>query len=178
MEIDPIDALRSHPHPPPELEDRVVTAVRSAGGMRSRPSPGRMWFIAVAATAIFAAGVGAGRTWLMPTTDAPAGRTRYLLLLAGDVAPAANGSSRSEEYSDWARTVHAAGVTIRGAELSPVAKLVGAEGSATAARDLTALESVGGYFIVEVETEADAVRLAESCPHVKYGGAIQIRKLL
>lgn len=176
MESDPIDALRSHPQPPEDLERRIVTAVRAAGGLQPRHSRGRPWLAAAAAAMIFLAGVSAGRLWVpAPADEVTSGRARYLLLLAGDVTPTADGGSRSGEYGAWARSVSATGVFIRGAELSPTARLVGVAPDTPLARELA---SVGGYFIVEAETEAEVVRLAESCPHVKYGGVVQVRKLL
>lgn len=176
MESDPIDALRSHPQPPEDLERRIVAAVRAAGGLQARRSLGRVWLAAAAAAIIFVAGVGVGSRWWPAQADEVApGRARYLLLLAGDVTPAAGGGTRSAEYGAWARAVSATGVFVRGAELSPTVRLVGAAADTPLARELA---SVGGYFIIEAETEDEAVRLAASCPHVKYGGAVQVRKLL
>lgn len=172
METDPIHQLREHPRPPADLERRTLAAVRAAGGLR-QPS-GRRWLAAAAAAVIFIAGVGAGRMWTPTQTDVT-GQPRYLLLLAGDTLPEVNLGDRSREYGEWARSVSRNGVYIRGAELAPMARLIGVAAESSLGRELA---TVGGYFIVEAGTEAEAVRLAESCPHVKYGGAIQVRKLL
>lgn len=177
MEIDPLDALRTHPQPPPDLEGRVVTAVIASQGWRP-PAPGRRgWLLVAAAAAVFfVIGVSVGRVSKEPVpTTSESSAARYMLLLAGEVAPAADGSSRSEEYGAWARSVSATGVFIRGAELSPVARLVGAPPMDALAEGLA---TVGGYFIIEAPSEEDAVRLAQTCPHVKHGGTIQIRRLL
>ena len=53
---------------------------------------------------------------------APA-QARYLLLLAGDVTPAADGSSRAAEYGEWARSLSARGIAVSGDELTSHAEI-------------------------------------------------------
>lgn len=172
METDPIHELREYPRPPADLERRTLAAVRAAGGLRQHHA--RRWVVAAAAAVIFIAGVGAGRLW-PPTQAEVTGRPRYLLLLAGDTVPEVSPGDRAKEYGEWARSVSVNGIYIRGAELAPTARLIGVAAETSLGRELA---TVGGYFIVEASTETEAVRLAESCPHVKYGGVIQVRKLL
>jgi hypothetical protein len=38
-------------------------------------------------------------------------------------------------------------------------------------------EVLGGYFTVRAESYDEAQRLAESCPHLEYGGRIEIRQV-
>lgn len=40
-----------------------------------------------------------------------------------------------------------------------------------------AKEVVGGYFIVKADDYAQAVELAKSCPHLKYGPKIDVREI-
>jgi hypothetical protein len=40
-----------------------------------------------------------------------------------------------------------------------------------------AKEVLGGYFILKAADYAEAVRLSESCPHLKYNGRIEVREV-
>lgn len=40
-----------------------------------------------------------------------------------------------------------------------------------------ATEVIGGYFTVEARDYDDAVEVAKSCPHLKYGGRIELRQV-
>jgi hypothetical protein len=95
------------------------------------------------------------------------------LLLAGDVTPAADGSTRAAEYGEWARSLSARGIAVSGDELTSHAELV-TNARAAAFPDLT---SVGGYFIVEAADDGAAAALAHTCPHIKYGGSIVVRRV-
>jgi hypothetical protein len=174
MEPDPLETLRQSPQPPPELQRKVVAAVRAAGGFGGR-TPGRSWILHLAAAlVIFASGIGVGRTSIGRPAATPAAAS-FLLLLAGDVTPAADRSSRAAEYGDWARQVAAGGVGVRGSELEEGGRVVTRR---RANEPMAALLAAGGYFVVDVETEAEAVALAESSPHVKYGGSVVVRRLV
>jgi hypothetical protein len=39
-------------------------------------------------------------------------------------------------------------------------------------------ESVAGYFILLVDTEAEALELAKLCPGLPYGASVEVRKLM
>ncbi len=40
-----------------------------------------------------------------------------------------------------------------------------------------AKEVMGGYFIVQAANYDEAVKVAQSCPHLKYGGRIELREI-
>src|SRR5688500_11954767 len=164
--------LREELAAPATLEPRVVAALRMEGLIRSRAIWSQPRRIA-ASFLIFAAGAVTGHYVSFPAprpTPAPA---RYLLLLAGDVTPAADGSSRAAEYGEWARSLSAKGIAVSGDELTSHAAIV-TNARAVAFQELS---SVGGYFIVEAADDEAAVELARACPHVKYGGSIVVRRV-
>lgn len=174
MTDDPLAALRQTPVPPDDLEARVVTAVTEAGGIRPA-RPGRSWLWRLAASImLFGAGVTAGLQWPTTTPAAAEAGPRWMLLLGGDVTPAADGSTRADEYGAWMRDLMGRGVVITGAELADDGRLVrGNDGER-----LAPLAGVGGYFIVQAPTQADALTIAESCPHARYGGTIAVHRLM
>jgi hypothetical protein len=175
MAPDPLEPLRQHPQPSPELERRVVSAVREAGGIRRRPSAGRFAAWAAAAVVIFSLGVVTGRAWPEGAGRTATPPTRWMLLLGGDVSPSPDGASRAGEYGAWLRDLQTRGIGVSGAELDSGGRVLAGAGGAEPMRPLA---ETGGYFIIEATTEAEAVKLAETCPHRKYGGSIVVRRLV
>jgi hypothetical protein len=86
-----------------------------------------------------------------------------MLLLYEDAsyhAPAAgHGAERFAEYARWADSLQAVG------ELERTAALAGPG-------------AVTGFFIVRARSDDEAARLAAACPHMKYGGRVETRRLI
>jgi hypothetical protein len=149
-----------------ELEERTVRALRAKGQFEIRPaarhgfSPTWRRIGWIAAAAVLA--IAVSRPWQRLGTRATSGAS-YLLLLyegAGYRAPApAQRSGRVAEYRRWADSLGAIGRLERAAEL---------DGQGP----------VAGFFIVRAESEAQAETLARDCPHTKYGGRVEVRKLI
>ena len=173
--LDETESLRQSPEPPAMLETRVVQALQGEGLIRT--PLGSSWLSRIAASLlVFALGAAAGH-YLLPdlrTPQAAPAQPRYLLLLAGEVTPAPDGSTHAAEYGNWARSVGAQGVSISGEELAGHAETVSNVKGATFP-DLT---TVGGYFLIEAKDDAAAAALAKTCPHIRYGGSIVIRKVV
>jgi len=167
--------LRNDLRPPAMLESRVIATLRADGLIRARA--GWSWPARIAASfLLFVAGAIMGRyatMWQVAPQPTPI-QSRYLLLLAGDVTPAAAGSSRAEEYAAWARSLAARGIKVSGDELTSFAEVVGSSRAAS----FPDLASVGGYFLIEASDDAAAAALARTCPHVKYGGSILVRRVI
>ena len=166
--------LREEPAPPATLESRVVAALRADGLIRT--GRGWSWPARIAASLlIFVTGAVVGH-YVPVGRGAPRAATaqpRYLLLLAGDVTPAADGSSRAAEYGEWARGLSTRGIGVSGDELTGHVAIVTTTRTAT----FQELASVGGYFIVEAADDQAAAELARTCPHFKYGGSIVVRRV-
>lgn len=82
------------------------------------------------------------------------------------------------EYGAWARAQ--AGLVIDGAELAFDAQVLSAPAGTAAdgpRRDASGAH-VAGYFVIRAPDEAAAARIAATCPHVKYGGTVEIRRLV
>lgn len=151
--------------PPPEgLEQSVVSELRARGLIGPRPWRAQRFTVAAAAAIVlFMAGFGAAK-WdpggeAIPTPAAP----QFMLLLHDTDAFLARGIPEDrlvEEYGRWARGVHAKGHAIHGEKLKDVPG-----------------QTLSGFFIVAVPTLDDAQAIAGSCPHVQYGGRIEIRQI-
>lgn len=185
-------ALRASPPPPAELEERVVNELKTQGLIRSMTGGAGImkWHYAVnAAIAVVALGIGlalGARFDGAPEQAAPqeaAERTghEYVLLLYEDEsydAPAPGKmAERIGEYSQWAREVTATGKYVTGKKLTDDGVLLlpgGGRENVFPAAEQGVLE---GYFVITARDLEEAASIAETCPHLRYGGAVSLRRL-
>lgn len=111
----------------------------------------------------------------------------FLLLLHGPAQRPASvdpeqATRITREYMDWADRMRSEG-HLKGANrlTQDAGKILrGNGGSRPVTTDGPYAESreiVGGYFMLSANDYAEACRLAESCPHVKYGSYIEVRQV-
>jgi hypothetical protein len=53
----------------------------------------------------------------------------------------------------------------------------GADGAVTDGPDGQADEVIGGYFVIEADDYDGAVGIAKSCPHLAFGGSIEVQQI-
>lgn len=102
-----------------------------------------------------------------------------MLLLYEDESfqQATDRDARVQEYVDWAGSLAQQGRLVAGDELG-VGGMVVAPASAAVPLDAAATaDQPQGYFLIRADDEAHAARLASTCPHVRYGGTIVVRRL-
>lgn len=113
----------------------------------------------------------------------PDTRPAYILL----VYPVAAGQERNgyaakpeaelvAEYRTWANRLRESGALVDAAKLAHAGRLVSPAGSADG-RAPAGDAAVSGYFVIRAADEAEAVRVAATCPHVAYGGTLAVRPL-
>lgn len=176
--------------PPAGLEDRVTRAVTTgeaqpdAGAPAATPRswPGAIMRVA-AALVIFFAGAAAGRVTAPAAPPAPpvsgqaAGtydeRPPFLLTLYGG-APRAQKSPEElfEEYSAWARDLYDSGHLIASARLEDDREVFGDWGWVPTER------LPGGFFYIRASSREEAQAIARDSPHVRYGGAVELRGVI
>jgi hypothetical protein len=176
-DLDPAEAaayraLGSGDALPAELEDRVVSALRARGLLRSPARRGRAWPAWLAAcAACLAIGFAGGRRG-EPARHLP----RFVLLLEEPeprVVGAEEEAQRVNEYSAWARAERSAGRLLAGEKLEDAE--VRLEGER--ATSLPASDGPRGYFIVTAPSLDGALEIARSCPHLRHGGRIAVRRI-
>lgn len=180
---DPLRALDRGIDPPDALEGRVRRTLTTRGLLRRRPSPAWRYAAAVvAAVALLAAGYLAGE-WGRDGVAEPDGVGRYAIFLYEDTA---FDTSRPElelvmEYSAWAAGLRERGRLEAGEQLAAAGILlerqadsivVGERGPAAEAGALT------GFFVIRAASEAEALSIARTCPHLKYGGRVAVRAIV
>jgi hypothetical protein len=165
---------------PPDLEDRVVDALRARGLVRATSTPAGpprrgVLRLGLAAAGLFGSGLGAG--WLSSRRAAAppveTGGPLYLLLLYPgsrfEPGTATDEATRVAEYGAWAGRLRRVGQLVGAEKLKPAARLLGAD--ATEARP----PGPQGYFLVRARDEAEAEAIARECPHLRHGGRVAVQ---
>ena len=176
--------------PAPLLEERVVETLKQSKLLRSSRSvrgPGMARIgIAVAASSLcFILGAMAGVQWVSkpgPKTNS----AEFMLVLQAAPEQSAPRSSdevlqRVREYSNWAGELRQQGVRVDGEKLKREARILrvvdGRAGVVSENRSDGNQDAIAGYFLVEAQDYEHAVKVAEGCPHLKYGGSIEVRQI-
>ena len=158
-----LDRLREPAALPAALEERLVSRWRLQ-------STRRRWRVPAAVAAAFVVGALAGLLISRHRgSDAPA-RARYVLLLHGStVGHGTTEAARVEEYRQWARELRSRGQLVMGERLSPATlALPGVNGGES---------GISGFFVLDAPDQQAAETIARACPHVKHGGAIELRPI-
>lgn len=149
-----------------ELESQVVNRLRAEGLIARENRPASSWGVWAAILVVAVVGLAS----LTRFDPEPQGQLYVLALYAGEGyrAPSLKDRGRAMEYGRWAN-LHGNGPTavIGGEELEPTVATLG-KGS-VASNDLV------GFFTVRARSKADAVALARTTPHLRYGGIVTIR---
>jgi hypothetical protein len=144
--------------PDPALEERVVSALVASGLVRRRRSRTPIWLAAAAVL-----GLAIGFSVWHSTRQAVAPGNTYVLLLYEDstyhFAPPRRGTERVAELSRWADSLAKLG------QLDLGGHLVGST-------------NPGGLFLIRARSDSDAARIAASCPFLKYGGRVDVRRFI
>jgi hypothetical protein len=165
-------ALSGEDPPPADAEQRTVEELRRAGRLGHR-TMGRWTGIALqiaAGVVLLLGGLWWGRR--SPPGDNPA-VPRFALLLLEDStfqgATKVGHDSLVDEYSAWAGQLAEHGNLVLGEELEPASYSLGPESPAT--------DRVTGLFVIAAENLEAALRIARTCPHLRYGGGVVVRPI-
>jgi hypothetical protein len=184
------------------VEDRIVTELKRRGAIRADGGWTMKITKSVVAAAIVAAaffgGFVAGNRGA--TASKPAGETaaateatsdaagQYMLLMYSRVDPGADVHVEAtgeedyraivDEYRQWAFARDAEGRLVSAEKLSDETRVMEGSGEhMTIAADANSDRVLGGYFLITAPSLDDAIELAKSHPHLKYGGEIEVRPI-
>ncbi len=189
QELESLRALSHQRRPPPDLEDRVVTALAGRGLIRT-PAWHRWAAVAAAAVVTLTLGFGAGRFSRPPASAVPAASAaeespRFVLLLYDTPEREASRGPELErrlsaEYSSWARELGRAGRFVHGDPIHGEGRMLRQLDSRVEAAPAVVEaggEIVVGYFMIRARDHAEAVEIAKQCPHLKYDGGVLVRQV-
>ena len=110
----------------------------------------------------------------------------YMLLLH-DVTTSENEISAEEiqaiisEYVSWSNEIAERGILIGGEKLADEGgkhlRNVDGDIRVTDGPFAEVKEALGGYFAIKADDYDQAVEIASSCPHLKFGGWIEVREI-
>jgi hypothetical protein len=109
---------------------------------------------------------------------------QFMLLLRGGDAKERTPAEMQrivEEYIAWARRLAAENRMVGGDELAGGGKVITGAGAALKVKDgpyTETKESVGGYFLIQAQSEAEAVEIAKECPGLARGGTVELRAIV
>ncbi len=90
-------------------------------------------------------------------------------------------STVTQDYMGWRNRMRAEGHLKGGEKLTfDAGRVMRANGGRVAVTDGPYAESkelLGGFFLVTASDYDEACHVAESCPHFKYGGSIEVRQI-
>ena len=159
----------------------------------SRPTQGaatrtRRLVIPAALAASLLIGVAAGRN-LAPRDDqtvasASGTGSQFLLLLherpSTRVIPPDELRRVVAEYAAWARDLQQDGRLVAAEKLADdPGRWIRprADGIEVGAVQTSTAGVIGGYFVIAADSYEDAIRIARECPHLRYGGEIEVRAI-
>lgn len=173
-----LDALPKTSPLPEGLEQRIVFQLESEGLIRKSTSMQRIlpWAASIAASILFFfIGSSLAKNNFQEVQINP--EQGYMLILHEDERfQPGDPMEMFQEYAAWMNTINEMGVKITGQELDNRATVLTTESIQT--RGEETVKRTTGYFIIEAESEADALSIAKQNPHLKYGGTIELKPFI
>ena len=176
-------ALARQRQPSPGLESRIISALKSKGFIRMTPS--RQIFSiprlagAFAAIALVALGFSLGK-WQSRVSRADPGLETFIMLLHESGSVDEHETDKVIEYGKWAQTIAQTNRLRAGAKLRYDGRLLRRVNAQLETRPFAPHEDsnhLGGYFLIQALDYDEAVKIASSCPHLKYGGIVELRQI-
>ena len=177
-------ALSRERSPADVLEEKIVSTLKAKGLIQMKTSS-PIWTFPRAAVAFGAAmvllllGFSLGR-WQRPSPSPSANHPLFALFLYDAPETPPDDPSKVAEYGGWARAVSMSKRMITGEKLKDSGRLLRKVQGQLEIRDIkeAGISNVlGGYFLIEAESYDDAIKIAAGCPHLKYGGLIELRQI-
>ena len=176
-------ALPREKTPPHSLEKSIMNELSQRGLLGQRTSLQRGIVQLVAAAVLLILG-GAGGYFLGTQQESAVGPTTtnstYILLLHESPTPPENEAELVKEYSQWAAELYEKGQFVGGEKLSYSGKVLTRTDGATTVADgmfSEGKEILSGYFIIQAKNYDEALAIASQCPHLKYGGTVELREI-
>jgi hypothetical protein len=181
------DSLTKKVSPPPFLEERVVDALKDVNLIRSPvaewwPKFAKAGIAVAAALVLMALGVVLVARWLSVPQTSP--QAEFMLVLRSAPRESRATSSdevmkRVKEYSNWARAMREKGMMVGGEKLKDEARVLTVTDGRVSVVESQGLPDnpIAGYFLIHAQDFREATVIAQDCPHLRYGGTIEVRRI-
>jgi hypothetical protein len=134
---------------------------------------------AAAAALLLSAGWAIGK-WSVPAATTGPGKTQYALLVKADDIPPADGMQQFIEYSAWVDNLKKerwAGGEALQEEVWRLNRTATGDISVESGTLEKSPREVSGFFLFEAADTTEALRIARTCPHLRYNGTLELRKI-
>ena len=179
-EREAFDRLAREKQPPALLETHVIKTLKEARLLRQsttqwrRRAP-RIVGLLAASLLIFLGGAVVGANWWGARASRPGPNSPRFMLVLNAAEPSRPRSLEEikqivEEYRGWASNLRDQGISVEGEKLKEEIRVVGEDQARQQKR-------ISGYFLVGAPDFDQAVQIASGCPHLKYGGTIEVRQI-
>ena len=177
--------LNRQKSPPQSLEEKTIKALHSENLLKPATFTGNLFTswtlpklsaVGVATAIIFLLGFTFGR-WPNPALPY---QSLFALLIYDDDNFEGDPKVQGQEYENWMFNMRSSGRYATGHGLGSDGRILNAGADQIDVRNLTSAESygtIGGFFVIEASSYDEAVQVASSCPHLKYSGTIEVRKI-
>jgi hypothetical protein len=177
-------ALSRERRPSPKLEARIISALKSKGLIQMAASSA-LWtwprFAGAFAAAIILLGLGFGLgKWQSRPSLQSSARPLFILLLYESEGAREHEPDKVAEYGRWARTIAQSQQLLAGEKLQYDGRLlrrVNERLEVSAISPRGEIGKIAGYFLIQADNYEEAAKIAASCPHLKYGGVIELRQI-
>lgn len=179
--------LNRQKSPPQSLEEKTIKALHSKNLLKPGTSTGlftswtlpKLSAVGVATAVIFLLGFTFGR-WPSRENAAVPPQSLFALLIYDDDNYVGDPMAQGQEYRNWMFDMRAAGGYATGQKFLTSGRILKAGTDHIEVHELNAADSygaIGGFFLIEASSYEEVVRVASSCPHLKYSGTIEVRKI-
>jgi hypothetical protein len=179
-ELKDLEKLPSEIEPPVAIEDRLVGVLKREGLIEvSRPREWSPWLMAAAC--LLAALIGWTARGSQPTpTGAAAGGSDFLILLS-EPEPLQTSKPMAErvaEYGAWAGGLAGENRLLAAGHLTPESmRLPSIRSRESGESSELGLGTLTGFFVIRADDLVQAGKIAESSPHIGYGGEVAVRAI-
>jgi hypothetical protein len=176
-----LDRMLGQPEPPPHLFTKITEVMKNEGHLRSpKPllnlTPGGVLTALAFAAGLICLGFFVGKTQPAEQQQvAASGKAKFVLLVHNDDTPAEDPMQQVKEYGDWLAGISAERFA-NGEHLHPNGWVLTKNGSESKT-EFPGRNEVGGYFLFEADSDEEAVKIAQTCPHLKYNGTLELRQI-
>jgi len=184
IEREKFAALSRERLPAPALEARMISLLKSKELIHMTRSQ-KVWTLPRLAGAFAAAlvlligGFGLGK-WQNRPASSNSALPVFLMLLHESSTVDEDEADKIIEYGQWAHTIAQAKQLRAGAKLQDDGRFLQRVGGQLEVLEVSAkhqAEQIGGYFLIQAENYEQAIKIASGCPHLKYGGLIELRQI-
>jgi hypothetical protein len=177
-----VNALKSLPGellPPPQLERIVLQSLRDKGLVRQKPGTSILKFAAVAACCVFffLGGVLFNKERTASSSVSMSENTFAFFLMEDEnyQSPKSDHElqQRIELYRNWGVQLRQKGVILSGTKLQDERHILNNTGEESRLQN----EAIAGYFLIDTKDMNQALEIARTCPHLRFGGRIEVRQV-